>query len=54
LLKIALKYGLTASPSGESRTGGPPSNKGTAEFLFNRRIAVESDGCEMPQIQPRV
>jgi hypothetical protein len=28
--------------------------QGTAEFLFNRRIAVESDGCEMPQIQPRV
>jgi len=48
--KIASKCGLTASPSGESRTGGPRSNKGRPSSCSNRRIAVESDGWEMLQI----
>src|SRR5262245_51319485 len=46
----ALKCGLTASLSGESRTGGPQSNKAPPNSCSNCRIAVESDGCEMPQI----
>src|SRR5437899_13063559 len=48
--KIASKCGLTASPSGESRTGGPRSNKGRPSSCSNRLIAVESDGWEMPLI----
>src|SRR6266700_6290094 len=48
--KIASKRGLTASPSGESRTGDPRSNKGRPSSCSNRRIAFESDGWEMPLI----
>jgi hypothetical protein len=48
--KIASKCGLTASPSGESRTGRPRLNKGRPSSCSNRRIAAESDCWEIPQI----
>src|SRR5262249_59140157 len=48
--KIASKCGLTASPSGESRRGGPRSNKGCPSSCSNRRIAAESYCWEIPQI----
>src|SRR5215475_9139477 len=48
--QIASKRGLTASPSSESRTGDPRSNKGRPSSCSNRRIAFESEGWEMPLI----
>jgi hypothetical protein len=45
---IAFKCRLTASPSGESRTGGPRSNKGPPSSPSNRLIAAERDGLRNP------
>lgn len=39
-----LESGSTASPSGESRTGGPRSNNAPPNFRSSWRIAIESDG----------
>jgi hypothetical protein len=47
---IIWKCGWTAWPSGESRTGGPRSNNAPPSSCSSRRIAVESDGCETPQM----
>jgi hypothetical protein len=47
---IIAKCGRTAWPSGESRTGGPRSNNAPPSSCSNRRMAIESDGCETPQL----
>jgi hypothetical protein len=47
---IIWKCGCTAWPSGESRTGGPRSNNAPPSSCSSRRIALESDGCETPQM----
>jgi hypothetical protein len=47
--KIALKCGLTASPSGESRTGGPRSNKGPPSGIlcFKSALGLEERGNQV-------